>query len=215
MVLTSSLSANEASAAVKFDECERHRESRTQRRVIWAMTVILGISLVVNVLLAYRIRQGNQSGVLAKSTKLLAGVAVPPIKAESLDGREETISTKNSSQPLVIYVFTPQCIWCKRNLANLQMILTQKRDSYRFIALSLTDKDLKQYIAEKQINIPVFFNPGRDAIEQYGLGSTPQTIVVSPDGKVLQNWIGAYVGSQQAEVEKFFGVSLPGLNAER
>lgn len=49
---------------------------------------------------------------------------------------------------------------------------------------------------------------------EYGLGSTPQIIIVSPDGKVLQNWVGAYTGVEQAEVEKFFGVTLPRLTAE-
>jgi hypothetical protein len=101
-----------------------------------------------------------------------------------------------------------------RNLANLKTILAQRRDSYRFIALSLTDKDLRQYVAEKQIDIPVFINPGREAMEQYGLGSTPQTIIVSLDGKILQNWVGAYTGDRRAEVERFFGVSLPGLTAK-
>jgi hypothetical protein len=51
-------------------------------------------------------------------------------------------------------------------------------------------------------------------MEQYGLGSTPQTIIVSLDGKILQNWVGAYTGDRRAEVERFFGVSLPGLTAK-
>jgi peroxiredoxin len=182
--------------------------------VIWAMTAILGVSLAVNLLLAYRIRQGNPSSASVKVAPLPVGTAVSPIKAQSLDGGEVTISYKDSSQPLVIYVFTPQCAWCVRNLVNLKAILTQKRDSYRFIALSLTDKDLKQYVAEQQIDVPVFINPGDEARKQYGLGGTPQTIIVSPDGKVLQNWVGAYTGARQAEVERFFGVSLPGLTAE-
>ena len=33
----------------------------------------------------------------------------------------------------------------------------------------------------------------------------------SPEGKVLQDWAGAYVGEQKAQVEAFFHVSLPGL----
>jgi hypothetical protein len=35
--------------------------------------------------------------------------------------------------------------------------------------------------------------------------------VISPEGKVLQDWAGAYVGDQKSEVEAFFHVSLPGL----
>jgi hypothetical protein len=54
-------------------------------------------------------------------------------------------------------------------------------------------------------------NPTDDVKLKYRLGGTPQTIVISTDGKVLQNWVGAYADKQQMEVEKFFGLTLPGL----
>ncbi len=44
-----------------------------------------------------------------------------------------------------------------------------------------------------------------------GLGPTPQTIVISPQGKVLKSWVGAYHDKTQREVETEFGVLLPGL----
>jgi peroxiredoxin len=178
------------------------------------MTLILAVSLAVNLLLAYKIRKGSHSTAAAEFAPLLIGTAVSPLKAHSLDGREATISYKNGQQPLVIYVFTPQCPWCRRNLANLKTVLARNHDSYRFIALSLTDKDLEQYIADKQkqIDIPIFANPAEESRQEYRLGSTPQTIVVSPDGRVLQNWVGAYTGAGQIEIEKFFGVNLPGLS---
>src|SRR5689334_11644677 len=112
MPLTSNLTADEASSVANTDADEGHHESRTLRRVIWAMTIILGVSLAVNVLLAYKIRQANQSSAALKAPRLSAGTAVLPINAQSLDGGEAAISAKDSSQPLVLYVFTPQCIWC-------------------------------------------------------------------------------------------------------
>ena len=50
-----------------------------------------------------------------------------------------------------------------------------------------------------------------ETLKTYKLGSTPQTIVISPEGKVLQDWVGAYVGDQKSQVEAFFQVTLPGL----
>jgi len=199
---------------VSIDLRERPVEERALRRVIWAMTLILAVSLAVNILLAYKIRNASHLSAPAKLVPLPVGTAVSLLKAHSLDGREGTISYKDGEQPLVIYVFTPQCPWCQRNLANLKTLLARNHDSYRFIALSLTDKGLGQYVTENGIDIPVFVNPDEEAKQQYRLGNTPQTIVVSPSGKLLQNWVGAYTGAQQTEVEKFFGVSLPGLSAE-
>lgn len=203
--------ADEIPLPVSISSGERTAEIRGLRRVIWSMTLILGVSLAINLLLAYKIRKDSHSSASVEFAQLQVGTAVSPLKAHGLDGREATISYKDSEQPLVIYVFTPQCSWCRRNLANLKTVLARKRDSYRFVALSLTDKDLSQYIADKQIDIPVFANPEEEARQHYRLGSTPQTIVVSPDGKVLQNWVGAYTGTGQVEIEKFFGVNLPGL----
>jgi hypothetical protein len=46
-----------------------------------------------------------------------------------------------------------------------------------------------------------------------GLESTPQTIIISPDGRVMKNWVGAYGESLRPEVEAYFGIKLPGLTA--
>jgi hypothetical protein len=44
---------------------------------------------------------------------------------------------------------------------------------------------------------------------QLGMGSVPQTIVISPGGKILKNWVGAYGENLKPEVEKYFNVRLP------
>ena len=50
-------------------------------------------------------------------------------------------------------------------------------------------------------------------LQSLGLGSTPQTIVVSPEGKVLKVWTGAYDDKLKSEIEDYFGTQLPGLSA--
>ena len=185
------------------------------RRIVWAMTAILAVSLGVNLWLAYKLGQTGRPVASQKPAALKAGAAVSPIQVQSLGGQPATISYNDSAQPVVLYVFTPQCSWCIRNLDNLKALTSQKGGSYKFIGISLTDKDLKQYLAEKEFSMPVFMNPAKEAMQQYGLGPTPQTIVISPDGKVLQNWMGAYAGKQQGEVEKFFGITLPGLAPQK
>ena len=183
------------------------------RRVILAMAIMLGVSLVVNLLLAYRIKTLSDSleALNAPPPSLEVGATVSPIKAHSLDGQTALISYGAEEQPVVLYVFTPQCSWCARNLANLKTLLAQKRGAYRFVALSLTDKDINDYAAKTQLDCPVYFNPTEESFREYKLGSTPQTIVISREGKILKNWVGAYTGQQQSEVEQFFGITLPGM----
>jgi len=45
----------------------------------------------------------------------------------------------------------------------------------------------------------------------YKVGGTPNTLVISPEGRVLKNWRGAYMDDLQREVEQYFEVELPGI----
>ena len=191
---------------------------RSQRRVIWAMTVILGISLITNLVLAYRLRKANVAlasvpTLPSPPPTLPVGTSVQPLKVSSLEGRQEVISYADSQVPIVLYVFTPECSWCTRNLDNIKSLASQKQGAYRFIALSLSNNGVKEYAAQSKLDLPIFVGLAEEARQEYKLGTTPQTIVVSSEGKILQNWIGAYVGRQQTEVESFFGVHLPGITS--
>jgi hypothetical protein len=180
------------------------------------MTIILGLSLALNLFQAVRINGLNTSA--RSGTKLpppiQAGTIVSPFKAQGLRGEQGLVSYQNIRHPIVLYVFTPTCVWCSRNLANFQTLIAQKHDSYDFVGLSLSGDGLSEYVAKNKLDIPVYFNPAEETKLEYRLSSTHQTIVISTEGKVLQNWLGAYSGAQQSEVEKFFDVKLPGLAAE-
>jgi hypothetical protein len=41
--------------------------------------------------------------------------------------------------------------------------------------------------------------------------STPLTLVISPQGRVLHSWAGAWVGRTLEEVEAALDVKLPGM----
>jgi hypothetical protein len=128
-----------------------------------------------------------------------------------LDGQPEVISYHETNQATVLYVFTPTCIWCARNLNNLKTLLANDSDHYRFSALSLSEEGVPHYVAKNALGIPVYSGLSPEMLKTYKLGSTPQTIVISPEGRVLQNWVGAYESSQKTQVETFFHTTLPGL----
>ena len=96
---------------------------------------------------------------------------------------------------------------------DFKTVLDKERGQYRFIGLSLSDEALQEYVAKNDLKLPVYSGLSPETLKTYKLGSTPQTIVISPEGKVLQNWAGAYVGDQKTQVEAFFRVSLPGIRS--
>jgi hypothetical protein len=99
----------------------------------------------------------------------------------------------------------------KRNNQNINAIARLKGESFRFVGLSLANDGLPGYAESHQIGFPIYQNVNSESVEMLGLGTTPQTIVISPDGHVLKNWVGAFNGPIQPQVEEFFNLRLPGL----
>jgi peroxiredoxin len=194
-----------------------HENPVKATRYDWILLGILAVSLSVNVVLAVGMAR------LAKSTPapnaaglrrtVPIGTVLPPLHAQRLNAAREIVRYESSDRPILLYVFTPSCQWCARNLANIHAVVTSATDRYRVIGLSL-DPAVKDYVDEVGFNFPVYVGPSPEVIEAYGLGSTPHTLVIAPSGKLLKSWIGAFTGSQADDIEAFFGVRLPGLVAE-
>jgi peroxiredoxin len=171
----------------------------------------LCLSVALNVLLAHKVRDLRDSRRQMVDRLLKVGTIVPSITAKRVDGQEEVISYEGTNEPTVLYIFTPSCVWCARNIDNFKTLVAREGGLYHFVGLSLSEQALAEYVAQNDLNLSVYSGLSPEALKTYKLGSTPQTIVISPEGKVLQDWAGAYVGDQKSQVEGFFHVSLPGL----
>jgi hypothetical protein len=172
------------------------------------LLLLLAASLFLNVYLGWRVKQGPS---VPDPDKLSTGMKIDPVPAVGLDGKPSTISFADTNKPTVFYVLTPSCIWCRRNEANIQRIVETKANEFRFIGLSLADSGLKEYIDEHNLKFPVYSGLKEETIQALGLGGTPQTIIVSPEGQILKVWKGAYAENLRPEVEAYFGIQLPGL----
>jgi peroxiredoxin len=173
---------------------------------------LLIASLGLNVYLGWTIkRQKIGPAEPQTSVKVVPGTSVGQVNAVTLAGRQETINYGDTQKPTVLYVFTPTCSWCEKNSENINAIASQKAENFRFVGLSLSNIDLQSYIESQRMAFPVYTNVAPESIEMLGLGATPQTIVIAPDGRVLKNWLGAYGTALQPQIEEFFGVRLPGM----
>lgn len=182
------------------------------------LTLMLIASVVLNVLLAQKVRDlGEVSRLLRlqlNSPVLMPGSKAPELSANDLDGKKAFVNYADVEVPTVIYVFTPDCHWCARNLENIHSLTANTGNRFRFLGVSLSDEDLQNYLAKNRMPFRVYQTPSEDVRIAYGFNSTPSTVVVSPSGNVVQYWKGAYSGDTQAEIEEFFQVKLPGLSKE-
>jgi peroxiredoxin len=182
------------------------------------LIVLLIFSVGLNVLLARKVRDVTEVSRLLRlklnSPVLVPGAKAPEFSAFELDGHKTYLTYADVNVPTVLYVFTPDCHWCARNLENIQSLVHAADGRFRFFGVSLTDKNLATYLTQNKLPFHVYQAPSDEVRIAYGFSSTPSTIVVSPSGSVLQYWKGAYSEDVATEVESYFKVKLPGLSKD-
>lgn len=180
------------------------------RSVLMIFGFLLICSATLNFLTGAKLQRVNNVLRLMRSeARLAAGAALPPVTARNVSGHLVTISYDQSDLPTVLYIFSPLCGWCTKNTANIKALADQA-DKFRLIALSLSPANLREYVLQHSLNFPVY-EVSADTALTYRLGTTPQTIVVSPEGQVLRIWDGAYEGELKREIENYLKVRLPGI----
>jgi len=167
-------------------------------------------SLTVNFLQARRIWALRQELGEAKAQgELTPGASFSEIKAVDWLGKPAVVEFRSSERPTVIYVFRPSCAWCERNSASFSELSRLVSAKYRVIGLSLAEEGLPDFVNRNHMKFAVYTGISAATVAQYHLGTTPETIVVSPAGTVLQDWRGAYIGPLRTLVENFFGIAFP------
>jgi len=173
----------------------------------WLPVGVLGLSLAINVYLGYRL---DATPAVRTVAHVKAGESFPRLSAEGPRGERVNIDWPSSGNETVLYIFSPSCIWCARNLNNIKAIVAARGLSYRFIGVSLTRTGLPEYLAKNSLPFPVYSIDAATA-KTAKLGGTPETIVISRDGRVQRDISGAFTGISQQQAESLFKLHLPGL----
>lgn len=171
----------------------------------WA---VLAVALLTGLLLDQRWQATHPH--LAQPLK--RGEHLRAVLLEGLDHGSVPITWSADGRPTVLYVFSPSCVWCKRNIEAAKALARGSSPSYRFIGVSLTLDGLGEYLGKVNLGFPVYVaGPAAAALK---LKATPETIIVSPGGVVVKVWLGAYMEGTLADVERTFGVKLPSARIE-
>lgn len=172
------------------------------------LLLLLVVSLGLNVYLGVRVfRAGPQRN--QPPIGLEAGTRLPPITARTTDNNSYTLSYGTDPRPTVLYTFSDTCKWCDLNSDNWDELVSRKKEEFRFVALSVAPAGSSTKSMFSDVITLIDLRP--ETRQAYRLGPTPTTTVVSSDGRVLKTWAGAYSGSIQNEIERYFSIKLPGL----
>jgi len=158
------------------------------------LTACLAASAVLNVTQNRELRRITDPGPM-----LRPGDPVPDLRVSNVAGNEQVIGF-TGTVPTVLYVFRPSCIWCARNEGSIHALSRGASKRFRFIGVSLTSDGLAEFLTAHQFEFPVVTNLAPNVRAQYKLTGTPETIVVSPAGRVLKVWSGAYTEELQGQI---------------
>jgi hypothetical protein len=178
----------------------------------FALYLVLSISLALNVYLGWRVMRLSQPQALRQGGVQEKSV-FPVMPVHRLDGKKSLLLF-DGEKPTVLYVLSSTCRWCKRNQLNITSLAAARNTEFRFVGLSISDNGLKAYLDSSPLPFPVFVTDVKDAAIQVGLNVTPQTVVIGRGGHVERVWVGAFSDNRQKQVEDFFKIKLPGLQAE-
>lgn len=175
---------------------------------------LLGLSVTFNVLLALKVNGLRTAVAEAHARLILApGEPVLPLDVGTADGSRVRVDPQASPMPTVVYTFDPACSWCARNWSAVREVVVQTRGRHHVIGLSLSALEHSKHPSSDDFPGPIYQQPSEATRRAYGLGATPQTIVIAPSGRVLRVWRGAYFSTVGKEIEAYFNVRLPAMQA--
>jgi peroxiredoxin len=182
---------------------------------IKVLDIVCALSILANALLVTSIvRLDRRLPSTANKPKLERGMLMPPLEAVDLNGRTVSIAM-NQGRPTLLYVFGVDCVWSTRNVTNIRALTTAVRDQYAIVGIALDDLPLdrlKAYVDEQRLGFDVYSHVPSALAASYALRSSPQTLIIGPDGRLEERWVGAYQFGVQRTVETRFAIALPGLS---
>jgi hypothetical protein len=88
-------------------------------------------------------------------------------------------------------------------------LVTATAKTYRVLGISLSSDGLAEFVARHNLNFPTYTGVSAEGARFYHLRVTPEVIVISPAGRVLASWRGAFVDRTKSDIEQFFSIRLP------
>jgi|GEM_PF-1666297 len=178
------------------------------------MVAVLVLSVGLNVALAHRLQAvKSKYNAFIEARAGVRGLHIKTLEVEDpVAGGTSTPIDLSGPTPVVMYVFSPSCGWCAKNLNNIKALSSslQQQNKARVIGLTLSTEGLKEYMTDSHLDFPVYTRLSDAQKLSLNMGSTPQTLVFA-NGTVLRDWHGAYSGKMGSEIENVFHVKLPGL----
>lgn len=181
--------------SLSVDAVGGRRGSRSRTRL--GVAVVGVVAALFLILLATR-----ESGNDRIGASPLIGKPAPPIVGTTLTGEKYRLADHRGSW-VVVNFFASWCVACRQEHPELDAFSKQHAGAGDASVVSVvfddTESNVRRFFEEMGGDWPVVISGADDAIIEYGVRGVPESFVVSPEGRVVERFIG--------------GVTQKGLNA--
>ena len=189
-----------------------HKIYEISRRTA-VLLVTLGVILVVlNLLL---ILQNKQMKAFAAKRDRLLGLQqesiLPTLSGSDIHGNRISIDYGRDPRKTLLLVMSTTCRACDENMANWKEIVAKiDKSSYRVVVTSLSSSALVQHLSPLSLpDVPVLAELDANSKREYGLAITPQTALISSEGRVENVWTGVLRTREMREVDAALNLIIP------
>ncbi len=164
----------------------------------------LAVSLVASVAIGWAIAASNDddggelvvidptSGVSIAPPSLGTNAAVegdplPNLAVQTLEG-QDVMTGDLVGQPLVINIWGSTCGPCKKELPDFAAAHAVFGDQVRFVGIDYlppSDRE-EQFARDKGVQYELLYDASGDFINEMGISAFPVTLIVTPDGTIVQ-----------------------------
>jgi peroxiredoxin len=177
--------------------------------IIIYLLALVGL-VIMNLFLVIQNRNLKTESV-AQKWVLQKGQSVRPLSGIDINNEKRNLEWSRDNRKTLLFIFSPKCSFCVENMPTVKSLLAKiDSASYRIVFVSTMNEGTKDFVEQYGIqNFQIITEVDPASKIEYEMKLTPQTILIDPNGKVEQVWIGLMQESEnKSEIEKSLNISL-------
>lgn len=174
---------------------------RHSREILIAIILLMAVSIIY---LLYENRRLTE--IINDPKKYFRTVEaeekVPSIRTQDIYGNNISLRYSNSEPHTFLFWFSPNCSSCEENLAYWNSLFTANNSKeIRFLGMCAGNpEEARKIVEDFDLKFPVTCAGDPFIIETYHGKVMPQTVLITPAGRIKKVWPGSLTDRQKEEI---------------